>query len=170
MDTPRTNQVRTNATVQPLSAFSKQSVKAVSEALNGLLADAFTLYVKTKNFHWHVSGPHFRDYHLMFDEQAEQILATTDALAERVRKIGAATLHSIGEIARLRRIRESEEESVPASRMLSELAADNEEFAATLRAAHRVCDDAGDVASTSLIENWVDEAEKRIWFLRETAG
>jgi starvation-inducible DNA-binding protein len=149
------------------SGFDTAAVTAISAALTSMLADLFTLYVKTKNFHWHVSGPHFRDYHLLLDEQADQILATTDAMAERVRKIGGETLRSIGQIARLQRIADSDEQGVSAQRMLSELSRDNSQLAVRLRVVHTLCDDFGDVASASLIENWIDEAEHRIWFLYE---
>src|SRR5580692_614904 len=147
--------------------LGSNAVRDISGALNVLLADMFALYVKTKNFHWHVSGPHFRDYHLLLDEQSEQILATTDDIAERVRKIGGATLRSIGQIARSQRIADNEEESVPAQDMLAELCQDNAQLAVCLRAAHSICDEHGDVASASLIENWIDEAERRVWFLFE---
>jgi starvation-inducible DNA-binding protein len=149
------------------SGFDAHAVAKLSDALTALLADLFALYVKTKNFHWHVSGPHFRDYHLLLDEQSEQILATTDAIAERVRKIGGTTLHSIGQIARLQRIADNDQEFVAAQHMLAELCADNTQLAARLRSAHSLCDQHGDVASASLIENWIDEAEHRIWFLYE---
>jgi starvation-inducible DNA-binding protein len=149
------------------SGFDTDAVTAISAALTSVLADLFTLYVKTKNFHWHVSGPHFRDYHLLLDEQGEQILAATDAMAERVRKIGGETLRSIGQIARLQRIADSDEQGVSAQRMLSELCRDNSQLAVRLRVVHTLCDDFGDVASASLIENWIDEAEHRVWFLYE---
>jgi starvation-inducible DNA-binding protein len=149
------------------SAFESHAVAKMSDALTGLLADLFALYVKTKNFHWHVSGPHFRDYHLLLDDQSEQILATTDAIAERVRKIGGVTLRSIGQIARLQRIVDNDEEFVAAPRMLAELSEDNTQLAVRLRSAHSLCDEHGDVASASLIENWIDEAEHRTWFLYE---
>jgi starvation-inducible DNA-binding protein len=149
------------------SAFESHAVAKMSDALTALLADLFALYVKTKNFHWHVSGPHFRDYHLLLDEQSEQILATTDAIAERVRKIGGVTLRSIGQIARLQRIVDNDEEFVAAPRMLAELCEDNTQLAVRLRSAHSLCDEHGDVASASLIENWIDEAEHRTWFLYE---
>ena len=149
------------------SAFESHAVAKMSDALTALLADLFALYVKTKNFHWHVSGPHFRDYHLLLDEQSEQILATTDAIAERVRKIGGVTLRSIGQIARLQRIVDNDEEFVAAPRMLAELCEDNKQLAVRLRSAHSLCDEHGDVASASLIENWIDEAEHRTWFLYE---
>jgi len=144
-------------------------VKAVSEALNGLLADAFALYLKTKNFHWHVSGPHFRDYHLMLDEQAADIFAATDDMAERVRKIGGTTLRSIGHIAKLQTIEDNDAEFVPPGVMLRELMNDNKKVAENMRKAHEVCDDHDDAASASLIENWLDQTEKRTWFLFEAA-
>ena len=154
---------------QPMpSGFEADAVANLANALTAILADLFALYVKTKNFHWHVSGPHFRDYHLLLDEQSEQILGTTDALAERVRKIGGVTLRSIGQIARLQRIADNDEEFVAAQHMLNELCEDNSQLAVRLRSAHALCDEYGDVASASLIENWIDEAERRIWFLYET--
>ncbi len=137
-------------------------------ALNRLLADAFALYVKTKSFHWHVSGPHFRDYHLLFDEQATQVLATTDVIAERVRKIGGTTLRSIGHIARLRRLQDNDLAFVPAAAMLEELMADNRRLAKALHAAHELAGDNDDVATASLLEVWIDEADRRAWFLAET--
>jgi starvation-inducible DNA-binding protein len=143
------------------------AVVKISAGLTVILADLFALYVKTKNFHWHISGPHFRDYHLLLDEQGEQILATTDAIAERVRKIGGATLHSIGHIARLQRIVDNDSESVAAEDMLAELCEDNRRLTLNLRGAHALCDEHGDVASASLIEVWIDEAERRTWFLYE---
>jgi starvation-inducible DNA-binding protein len=127
----------------------------------------FALYIKTKNFHWHVSGPHFRDYHLLLDQQSEQILAATDAIAERVRKIGGATLHSIGHIARLQRVADNDEGYVAPEDMLAELLEDNRQLAVNLRGVHGLCDEGGDVAGASLIENWVDEAEHRAWLLYE---
>lgn len=149
------------------SGFDPDAVAAISAALTALLADLFALYVKTKNFHWHVSGPHFRDYHLLLDEQSGQIFATTDAIAERVRKIGGVTLHSIGEIARLQRIADNDRQYVAARHMLGELCEDNAQLAVRLRVAHSLCDEHGDVASASLIENWIDEAEGRVWSLYE---
>jgi starvation-inducible DNA-binding protein len=136
-------------------------------ALNTLLADVFALYLKTKNFHWHVYGPHFRDYHLLLDAQADQLFATTDAIAERVRKIGAKTLRSVGHISRLQRIADNDADEVGAADMLRELREDNAALALHLKAAHRVCERDEDIASASLIENWLDEAEQRIWFLFE---
>jgi starvation-inducible DNA-binding protein len=142
--------------------------REISAELNRLLADAFALYVKTKNFHWHVTGRHFRDHHFLLDEQASQILAMTDPMAERCRKLGATTLRSIGDIARRQRIRDNEEERWSAKSMLAELLSDNEAIALTLRTAHEICDRHGDVATASLIENWIDEAEGRAWFLKAT--
>ena len=146
------------------------AVKAVSEALNGLLADSYALYLKTKNFHWHVSGPHFRDYHLLFEEQADDILGTTDDMAERARKIGGTTLRSIGHIARLQTvIEDNDDEFVPPAMMLKELMNDNKKVAAAMRKAHEVADEHEDIATASLIENWIDQTEKRTWFLFEAA-
>jgi starvation-inducible DNA-binding protein len=145
-------------------------VAAIADELRGLLADVFALYVKTKNFHWHMSGPHFRDYHLLLDEQADQLFAMTDDLAERARKIGATTLHSIGDIAKFQRLKDNDEEFVAPEKMLAELASDNLQLTKLLRAAHDVCDEHKDVATASLIENWIDESERRTWFLSETAG
>jgi starvation-inducible DNA-binding protein len=147
--------------------FQPNVVAKISHALTAVLADMFALYVKTKNFHWHISGPHFRDYHLLLDEQSGQILAATDAIAERVRKIGGTTLRSIGQIGRLQRIADSDAEHVPARDMLLELREDNRQLTASLRNVHALCDEYGDVASASLIENWIDEAEHRAWFLFE---
>jgi starvation-inducible DNA-binding protein len=146
------------------------AIKDISGTLNTLLADVFTLYVKTKNFHWHMSGPHFRDYHLMLDEQATQIFATTDAIAERVRKVGGTTLKSIGEIGRLQRIVDNDDSDVPAHKMLAELRDDNVQLAASMRESHAVCDEHDDFASTSLLEVWIDEAERRSWFLAEATN
>jgi len=148
--------------------FEPSAVARIAAALTVTLADLFALYVKTKNFHWHVSGPHFRDYHLLLDEQSDQIFATTDAMAERVRKIGATTLHSIGHIARLQRVADNDNESVAAEDMLAELLEDNRQLAISLRGVHALCDEGGDVAGASLIEVWIDEAERRAWFLLET--
>jgi starvation-inducible DNA-binding protein len=151
------------------SGFEPNAVARISATLTVILADMFALYIKTKNFHWHVSGPHFRDYHLLLDEQGEQIFSTTDAIAERVRKIGGTTLHSIGHIARLQRIGDNDKEYVAADEMFAELLGDNLQLAVSLRSAHALCDDHGDVASASLIETWIDEAERRIWFLYEVS-
>jgi starvation-inducible DNA-binding protein len=148
--------------------LSAEATRDISGALNLLLADLFALYLKTKNFHWHMSGSHFRDYHLLFDEQADQIFATTDRIAERVRKIGGSTLRSVGHIARLQRVLDNDAEYVTPLDMLAELRDDNAQLATRLREAHGLCDEHGDVASASLIETWIDEAEGRVWFLFET--
>jgi starvation-inducible DNA-binding protein len=145
-------------------------VGKICTALNALLADVFALYVKTKNFHWHMSGPHFRDYHLLLDEHGDQIFAMTDDIAERVRKLGGTTLHSIGHIARLQRLKDNDADAVGAQEMLSELEGDNAEVVKRMREAHEVCDQYGDVATASLLENWIDEGERRIWFLNETTS
>jgi starvation-inducible DNA-binding protein len=149
--------------------LSANAIGDISGALNGLLADSFALYLKTKNFHWHMSGPHFRDYHLMFDEHADAIFATTDELAERVRKIGGTTLRSIGHIAKLQTIEDNDEKFVDPADMLKELMVDNKKVAAAMRKAHKVCDDHEDVASASLLENFIDATERRTWFLFEAA-
>jgi starvation-inducible DNA-binding protein len=158
---------RRKAPLKSPTDLGSNVTRDVSGALNALLADVFALYLKTKNFHWHVSGPHFRDYHLMFDEQADQIFAITDDIAERVRKIGGTTLHSIGEIAGLQRIPDNDADYVDPRDMLAELRSDNQALIANLRAAHVLCDEENDVATTSLIENWIDQAERRVWFLYE---
>mgnify|MGYP001552941378 CR=1 FL=1 len=145
-----------------------RATQDLAAALNTLLADVFALFLKTKNFHWHVSGPHFRDYHLMLDDHAGQLLAMTDALAERVRKIGGTTLRSIGHIARLQRIEDNDADYVEPLDMLAELREDNQALAAHLRAAHGLGEEHDDIATASLIENWVDETERRVWFLFET--
>jgi starvation-inducible DNA-binding protein len=147
--------------------FTPEKIKELSIALNTLLADVFALYIKTKNFHWHMSGPHFRDYHLLLDEQADQIFAISDAIAERVRKIGGETIRSIGQIARLQRIADNDYEFVPPHGMLEELQSDNKALVHNLREAHQIASDANDYATTSLIEVWIDEAERRAWFLFE---
>ena len=146
-----------------------KAVRDVSGAMNAILADVFALYLKTKNFHWHMSGPHFRDYHLLLDEQGDQLFAMTDPIAERVRKLGGATLHSIGQIARLQRIDDNDAEYVEPEDMLAELREDNKALAARLREAHGVCDDRHDIATASLIEEWIDETERRTWFLFEAS-
>jgi starvation-inducible DNA-binding protein len=147
--------------------LNAEATRDISAALAGLLADVFALYVKTKNFHWHISGPHFRDYHLLLDEQGEQIFGITDAIAERARKIGGTTLRSIGDIARRQRILDNDADYVDPKDMLAELREDNKSLTATLRQAHNVCDEYGDVATASLIEVWIDETERRTWFLYE---
>jgi starvation-inducible DNA-binding protein len=143
------------------------AVQDLSAALNTLLADMFALYFKTKNFHWHLWGPHFRDYHLLLDEQATQIFATTDTIAERVRKIGGTTLRSIGHVARLQRVLDNDADTVTAMDMLAELREDNKQLTANMRETHDLCDEHGDVATASLIEVWIDESERRTWFLYE---
>ena len=148
--------------------LSRSATKDITAAMNAILADVFALYVKTKNFHWHMSGPHFRDYHLLLDEQADQLFAMTDPVAERVRKIGGLTLRSIGHISRMQRVLDNDAEFVEPLDMIAELADDNKMLAARLREAHDVCDEHGDVATTSLIEVWIDETERRAWFLFET--
>lgn len=147
----------------------KAAVKDIEAALNGVLADVFALYFKTKNFHWHVSGPHFRDYHLLLDEQAEQLFAMTDELAERVRKVGGMTLKSIGDVSRRQRIPDNDADYVEPTDMLAELREDNLSLLSSLRTAHDVCDEHRDIAAASLIENWIDETEKRVWFLFEAS-
>jgi starvation-inducible DNA-binding protein len=145
-----------------------EGVAEISQELRKLLADVFGLYVKTKNFHWHMSGRHFRDYHLLLDEHADQIFAMTDDIAERARKIGGTTLHSIGEIAKYQRLKDNSEEFVAPKEMLSELLNDNQKLTKFLRAAHEVCEKHNDVATASLIETWIDQTERRSWFLFET--
>jgi starvation-inducible DNA-binding protein len=147
--------------------LGSEASRDVAAALTRLLADMFALYVKTKNFHWHMSGPHFRDYHLLLDEQGDQIFATTDAIAERARKVGGTTLRSIGHIQRLQRLADNDADYVSPQDMLAELADDNKRLTTYLREVHDVCDGHNDVATTSLIEVWIDEAERRVWFLYE---
>jgi len=149
--------------------LSSNSAMSVADALNGILADSFALYFKTKNFHWHVSGPHFRDYHLLLDDQATQILATTDLIAERVRKTGNTTLRSVGDIARRQSIKDNDAEFVSANEMLNELHRDNLALVAKLREAKDVVDQAKDNATSGILDDWTDQAEERAWFLFETA-
>jgi starvation-inducible DNA-binding protein len=169
------SKVKTLDTRRPASALDTptdlphEAVRAISQSLNVLLADAFALYLKTKNFHWHVSGPHFRDYHLLLDEQAEQIFATTDELAERVRKIGGTTLRSIGDIARHQTLADNDAAVVAPGDMLRELVTDNKAMAAAMRKAHEVADKHEDVATASLLENFIDATERRTWFLFEAS-
>ena len=158
---------RQGAVLRTPTDLQASATRDISAAMNGVLADVFALYLKTKNFHWHMSGPHFRDYHLMLDEQSDQIFAMTDAIAERVRKVGGTTLRSIGHIARNQRILDNDADFVEPSDMLAELCEDNKTLAARLRAAHVVCDEGQDIATASLIENWIDETERRTWFLFE---
>ena len=147
-----------------LSDLSEEGTRDISAALNGLLADVFALYLKTKNFHWHMSGPHFRDYHLLLDEQGDQLFAMTDPIAERVRKVGGATLRSIGHIARMQRIPDNDAESVDPQEMLAELKEDNLRLTSAMRQVHNTCDEHHDVATASLLEVWIDETERRTWF------
>jgi starvation-inducible DNA-binding protein len=150
------------------SELGSEAVKNITGALNALLADVFALYMKTKNFHWHVSGPHFRDYHLLLDEQAGQIFAMTDDIGERVRKVGGITIRSIGHVARLQRLSNNDADFVDPPDMLAELLEDNRAMLASMREVHDLCDEENDVATASLLENWIDETERRIWFLFET--
>jgi len=149
--------------------LTAEATQDVAGAMNALLADAFALYLKTKNFHWHLSGPHFRDYHLLFDEHADQIFAMTDPIAERVRKIGGSTIKSIGQVSRLQRVLDNDADYVEPEDMLAELCEDNKTLAARLREAHNVCDEHRDFATASLIEVWIDETERRTWFLFEAS-
>ncbi len=148
--------------------LNEKGRQKIAESINPLVADAFALYVKTKNFHWHMSGSHFRDYHLLFDEQAEQIFAMIDVLAERVRKLGGTTLRSIGHISRLQNVKDNDEVFIRPIEMLQYLLEDNQGFAARMRAAHQVCDDSNDVATASILEVFIDETERRVWFLFES--
>jgi starvation-inducible DNA-binding protein len=156
-----------NASHETPTGLGPDAVRDIAAALNVLLADIFGLYVKTKNFHWHMSGRHFRDYHLLLDEQATQIFATTDDIAERVRKIGSRTLHSVGQISRSQRILDNDADYVTPLDMLAELRGDNKQLTAYMRETHDLCDEHRDVATASLLENWIDEAERRTWFLFE---
>jgi starvation-inducible DNA-binding protein len=153
----------------PIS-ISPRGVGEIGGALRSLLADFFALYLKTKNFHWHMQGAHFRDYHLLLDEQGEQLFESTDAIAERARKIGATTLRSTGEVARNQRLSDNDNENVPALVMLSELGSDNLKLASFMRETHAICDENEDLATASLLENWIDEAERRAWFLTATTS
>ena len=167
MNTKTTTPRRDGRLITPTS-LGGEARRDITGALNALLADFFALYLKTKNFHWHVSGPHFRDYHLLLDEQADQLFATTDVIAERVRKIGGTTVRSIGHIARLQRVADNDADFVTPRDMLAELREDNAQLADRMRATHEVCDEHGDVATASLLEVWIDEAERRAWFLFES--
>ena len=158
--------VRSEALTAP-SDLAFEATRDISAAMNAILADTFALYLKTKNFHWHVSGPHFRDYHLMFDEQADQLFAMTDPIAERIRKIGGQALRSIGHVARTQRVLDNDAAYVEPSDMLAELCEDNKMLASRLREVHDVCEEHRDIATASLIEGWIDEAERRTWFLFE---
>ena len=157
----------TNSALDTPTDLKSNAVKAVADALNGLLADSFALYLKTKNFHWHVSGPHFRDYHLMFDEQAAEILGTTDLIAERIRKTGGTTLRSIGDISRRQKVKDNDADFVKPADMLTELRADNLALVESLRAAKELASAAGDNATDGALDDWTDQAERRAWFLFE---
>jgi len=147
--------------------LTRSAVKDIAGAMNAILADVFALYLKTKNFHWHMSGPHFRDYHLLLDEHSDQLYAMTDPIAERIRKLGGLTIKSIGQISRIQRVLDNDADYVDPADMIAELAEDNQTLAARLREAHNVCDEHRDVATASLIEVWIDETERRTWFLAE---
>jgi starvation-inducible DNA-binding protein len=164
---PATSTRKIRAPLATPSDLKAAGTRDIAGAMNGILADVFALYLKTKNFHWHMSGPHFRDYHLLLDEQAVQIFAMVDAIAERIRKVGQPTIKSIGHIARNQRILDNDADYVEPSDMLAELQEDNKTLAARMREAHDVCDDNRDIATASLIENWIDETEQRTWFLFE---
>ena len=170
LNSKRTSELaqRRDAPLATRTDLSRAAVKDISGALNAILADVFALYLKTKNFHWHMSGPHFRDYHLLLDEHADQLFAMTDPIAERVRKLGGITLRSIGQISRTQRVLDNDAEYVEPLDMLAELAEDNKALTARFRQAHNVCDKHRDVATASLIEVWIDETERRAWFLFET--
>ena len=161
-------QKRQNAPLTLSSDLQADAVRDITGALNTLLADTFALYFKTKNFHWHMSGPHFRDYHLLLDEHADERDAMTDDIAERVRKVGGTTIRSIGHVARLQRITDNDAEFVTPEDMLSELHEDEKALTLRMRAVHSLCDDAGDVATASLLENWIDQSQRRSWFLFES--
>ena len=158
-----------NAPLLTPTDLERAATKDITGAMNAILADVFALYVKTKNFHWHMSGPHFRDYHLLLDEQADQLFAMTDPIAERIRKVGGSTLRSIGDIARIQRVLDNDAEYVEPLDMLAELREDNKTLAARMREAHNVCDGHRDIATASLIEVWIDETERRTWFLFEAS-
>ncbi|MGA2851985.1 MAG: DNA starvation/stationary phase protection protein [Terracidiphilus sp.] len=167
MTTTRELELRRESTLRTPSDVAPEKVKEIAGALTALAADVFALYLKTKNFHWHLSGPHFRDYHLMLDEQGEQIFAITDDIAERARKIGGTTLRSIGHIARIQRICDNDADYVTPQDMLAELGESNRALVLIMKSVHDLCSDAGDVATTSLLETWIDEAQRRTWFLFE---
>lgn len=159
---------RRSASLKTPSGFPEEAVKEISGGISALLADVFAVYLKTKNFHWHMSGAHFRDYHLLLDEQGDQIFAITDDLAERARKLGGNTLRSIGDISRHQRILDNDAEFVHPHEMLAELRDDNKSLVESMRNLHELCDEYGDVGTASLLENWIDEGERRVWFLFET--
>jgi len=158
---------RRNAPLATPTDLTRSATKDIAGAMNAILADVFALYLKTKNFHWHMSGRHFRDYHLLFDEQGDQLFAMTDPIAERIRKVGGLTLRSIAHISRIQRVLDNDAEYVDPPDMIAELAEDNKTLAARLREVHNVCDDHRDIATASLIEVWIDETERRTWFLSE---
>ncbi|WP_024506511.1 DNA starvation/stationary phase protection protein [Bradyrhizobium sp. ARR65] len=160
---------RTREKLETPTDLGRDAVRDIPAALGALLADVFALYVKTKNFHWHMSGTHFRDYHLLLDEQSDQIFAMTDPIAERARKIGGTTIRSIAHIARQQRILDNDAEYVDPQDMLAELRGDNQQLTKEMRQVHQLCDEYGDVATASLLENWIDETERRTWFLYETS-
>jgi starvation-inducible DNA-binding protein len=169
MNKPLTPKERQKVKLDTPTDLGSNATRDISGALNALLADVFVLYMKTKNFHWHVSGPHFRGYHLMFDEQGADLFAMTDEIAERVRKLGGTTLHSIGHIARLQRISDNDADYVDPLDMLAELRQDNQALIASMREAHSLCDEENDVGTGSKLEEWIDQAEKRVWFLFESS-
>jgi len=158
---------RQGASLSTPTDLKPKGTRDIAGGMNGILADVFALYLKTKNFHWHMSGPHFRDYHLLLDEQADQLYAMTDPIAERIRKVGGNTLRSIGQISRMQRISDNDADFVEPSDMLAELREDNKMLSARLREVHDVCDEHRDIATASLVENWIDETERRTWFLFE---
>lgn len=162
-------QTKTASNLDTPTDLTDEAVSELSDALNGVLADTFALFLKTKNFHWHVSGPNFRDYHLLLDEQADQLFASIDVIAERVRKIGGTTLRSIGHIAKLQSLKDNDDAFVPPGEMLRELMNDNKTVIAAMREVHELCDKHEDVASASELENFIDQAERRCWFLFETS-
>jgi starvation-inducible DNA-binding protein len=159
---------RQKAPLATPSDIEHQAVRDITGALNALLADLFALYLKTKNFPWHISGPHFRDFHLLLDDHGDQIFAMTDDVAERIRKIGGTTIRSIGQISRLQRVLDNDADYVAPTDMLSELREDEKALVLYMRAVHTLCDDAGDVATASLLENWIDQSQRRSWFLFES--
>jgi starvation-inducible DNA-binding protein len=168
MKNPEAAKTKRKADLHTPTGLGADATRDISAELNALLADTFALYLKTKNFHWHMSGPRFRDLHLLLDEQGEQIFAMTDDLAERVRKVGGTTIHSIGHIARLQRLSDNDADFVTPQDMLAELREDNQRLVGFLRETHGLCDEYSDVATASLIENWIDQSERRVWFLFET--
>ncbi len=165
---PNQKEISVNSKLATPTNLGEKASKAITTAINPLVADAFALYVKTKNYHWHMSGPHYRDYHLLFDEQADQIFSMIDTLAERVRKLGGLTIHSVGQIHQLQSVQDDNDAFVEPKEMLRRLLEENKDFTARMRAAHKVCADHNDVATTSILEVFIDETERRAWFLYET--